>query len=116
MISFNDPNKTLVLTDIRNQAESMSSQLSGFIRSKSESAIREAITNHLGTDEWTVEDAMPRLSMAINEFQGVHTIAMDGRPILYIDPFELVTGDVENSIYAKLSFRILSKPKVTDGD
>lgn len=116
MISFNIPNNIPTLTDFRDQEESILSQLRGFINSKSEHAIREAITNHLGTDEWTLEDVMPRLSTAINEFQGARTIAMDGRPILYIGPFELVTGDVGNSIYAKLPFSIISKPKATDGD
>lgn len=116
MISFNIPNNVPALTDLRDQAESMSSQLRGFISSMRESLIREAINNHLGVDDWTVEEVMPRLSMVINDFHGMRTIVMDGHPIATIGQVNLVTESGKTFIRLEQSVKALSRPKVTDGD
>ncbi len=116
MISFSNSNKSMRLTDLHEQVENMSSQLSRIIISKKDSLVRDAITNKLGSDDWTVEDVIPRLSVVINEPHDIRTICMDGRPIIAIGPVELVTDDVKNSISAKIAFNIINQPKATKGD
>ena len=62
------------------------SSLARYMSAKQDEAIRRAINNHLGHDQWRIDEVMPRLTLCSYPDSEIQTITMDGIPIMRIGP------------------------------
>lgn len=75
---------------------------------KLDEVIREAINNHLGREDWALEEVRPRLEQVIDADGQTETICMDGEPIFRKRP--LSTKSEDGRYVAEMRYAILNKP------
>jgi hypothetical protein len=70
-----------------------------------DAAIRQAINNHLGREDWSNEEVIPRLALRIYKGSGLQTITMDSEPIMSIGPVEMDTEERGRSTFLRATRR-----------
>lgn len=84
------------------------SSLANRIGGQQDAAIRRAINNHLGREDWTIEEVGPRVKACI--YREMKTIMMDGEPIMIMGPVETSMDErgVSSFLQASRGYRILN--------
>lgn len=84
------------------------SSLANRLGEQQNAAIRRAINNHLGREDWTFEEVRPRLKACV--YREMKTIMMDGEPIMIMGPVETSMDErwVSSFLQASRGYRILN--------
>lgn len=90
------------------------SSLANRLGEQQEAALRRAINNHLGREDWTMEEVKSRLTACI--YREMKTITMDGEPIMIIGPVETNTDERGSSAFFRASrrYKILNEENGKD--
>jgi len=75
---------------------------------------RQAITNHIGREDWTFEEVAPRCAVCTYTGSLIQTLTMDGEPILSIAQAETLIEQRDLSTFAcaTYKYKILNEKKV----
>jgi hypothetical protein len=93
----------------------ISSKLVQYVVGELDKVTRQAITNHIGREDWTFEEVAPRCALCAYEGSLIQTLTMDGEPILSIAQAETLIEQRELSTFACVTYKykILNEKKVS---
>ena len=69
--------------------KSLCSTLDRHLSVQQDAAIRQAINNHLGREDWSIEEVKPRLKLHIYQESNQQILTMDDESILVIGPVKM---------------------------
>ena len=86
--------------------------LSRHMAEQKDAVIRKAVNNHLGREDWTIEEVVPRLLSVYDPAFNITTVTMDEQPILTFGEMESGTEWRGDSQYfrATQGYNILNEP------
>jgi hypothetical protein len=87
------------------------SSLARYLSEQQDAAIRQAINNHLGREDWSLEEVKPRLALCSYQGSEIQTITMDGEPIMSIGPVKMNTEERGRSTFLRATrgYKILNE-------
>ncbi len=90
------------------------SSLASRLGEQQDAAIRRAINNHLGREDWTFKEVKSRLKECI--YREMKTIMMDGEPIMIMGPVETSIDERGKSSFLQASrgYKILNNENNKD--
>ena len=94
------------------------SSLARHLSEQQDAGIRQAINNHLGWEDWSLEEVKPRLALCSYQGSELQTITMDGEPIMSIGPVEMNTEERGRSTFLRATrgYKILNETNAYSPD
>lgn len=108
--TFSNPTDAEQLSGERLDATIYSS-LARYLSERQDAAIRQAINNHLGRKDWSIEEVKSRLALYGYQGSDRQTITMDGEPIMSIGSVEMNTEERGRPTFLRATrgFKILNE-------
>ena len=109
MINFATPPG---VPEFQNPMDDVINRLSRHMAEQKDAVIRKAVNNHLGREDWTIEEVVPRLLSVYDPAFNITTVTMDEQPILTFGEMESGTEWRGDSQYfrATQGYNILNEP------
>lgn len=101
-------------TKLDQREREASQALSRELGQQQDSAMRQAITNHLGHSDWTIFEVQHRLRLIEHQDSELKTVTMDGQPIYQYGPVECSIHTEDKAWIFKVTrgHRILNAPEI----
>lgn len=86
-------------------------EIARHLNEKQDAAIRQAINNHIGREDWTINEVISRLAINTCPETEMQTILMDGTTIMSIGPVEMHHDEIGRSTFLRATqkFKILNE-------
>lgn len=109
---LNHPKMSDSMSIANNTMSRFASELARQMARLQDDVLRKAISNHLGRDDWKIQEVAHRLRLEMYAGSDMQRVVMDNEPILAIGPIELNREEKGHSSFLNASrgYKILNEP------